>query len=82
LEGRREIAAHLDVLEMPLKEREWLVGDYSLADVCYAPLVLVLDLVGLEDEVSARPAVAQWLSRLRERPAIRDTMMAPVDSQN
>lgn len=74
-EGRREIEAHLDVLELRLADGDWLVGEYSLADVCYAPFVLVLDRVGLGDAVTARPAVSRWLSRLRERPAIQATMI-------
>ncbi|HVN85015.1 MAG TPA: glutathione S-transferase family protein [Candidatus Binatia bacterium] len=74
-EGRREIAAHLDVLEARLADREWLVDRYSLADVCYAPLVLVLDRVDLAEEVSTRPAVSRWVDRLRQRPAVQATMM-------
>jgi glutathione S-transferase len=74
-EGRREIAAHLDVLEARLTEREWLVERYSLADVCYAPLVLVLDRVDLAEEVSTRPAVSRWVDRLRQRPAVQATMI-------
>jgi len=74
-EGRREIAAHLDVLESRLVGREWVVDEYSLADICYTPLVLVLDRVDLGEEVSTRPAVAAWIERLRQRPSVRATMM-------
>jgi glutathione S-transferase len=74
-EGRKELAAHLDVLEDRLATGPWLVDSYSLADVCYAPMVLVLDRVGLEEEIAVRPGVSAWVSRLRERSAIRDTMM-------
>lgn len=81
LEGRHEIAAHLDVLESRLDQREWLVGSYSLADICYAPMVLVLDRVGLEDEISARPGLSTWVQRLRERRSIRETMMAEPESR-
>jgi glutathione S-transferase len=74
-EGRDEIAAHLDVLEPYLAKQEWLAGSYSLADICYAPLVLVLDRVGLADELSARPNVSRWVDRLRDRPAVREATM-------
>jgi glutathione S-transferase len=74
-EGRLEIAAHLDVVAARLSGQRWLVGDYSLADVCYAPLVLVLDRVDLADEVMSRPAIARWVARLRDRPAVRESMM-------
>jgi glutathione S-transferase len=78
--GRKDIAAHLDILETRLATQDWLVGDYSLADICYAPLVLVLDRVGLEAELGARPAVARWVNRLRQRPAVQATMMPPAPS--
>jgi glutathione S-transferase len=74
-EGRKEISAHLDVLEAQLTGRDWIVDTYSLADICYAPLVLVLDRVGLAEEVAGRQAVARWVDGLRARPAVRETMM-------
>ena len=77
-EGRKEIAAHLDVIELRLTGQQWLVGKYSLADICYAPLVLVLDRVGLAEEVSARPAVSRWVDRLGQRRAVQETVLAPV----
>jgi glutathione S-transferase len=78
-EGRAELARHLDLLADRLEGHDWLVGAYSLADVCYAPLVLVLDRVGLGDLVTQRPAIAAWVTRLLERPAVRDAMM-PISS--
>ncbi len=75
-QGRDAIAAHLDVLATRLQTAAWLVGDYSLADICYAPLVTVLDLVGLGDDVRARPAVHAWIERLAARPAVRETAPA------
>jgi glutathione S-transferase len=78
LEGRSEIGMHMDVLESRLADRDWLVGSYSLAEICYAPLVIVLDRVELGEEVAKRPAVARWIGRLRDRPAIQATMMPPT----
>lgn len=74
--GRTEVANHLDVLESRLAEGEWLIGDYSLADVCYAPFVTTFALVGLGDLVDERPKVRGWIARLAERPAVRDTAPA------
>jgi len=79
--GRDRLAYHLDVLETRLTGREWLVDAYSLADVCYAPVVTVLDYVGLEDLVAERPGVAQWIARMQERPAVRDTAPARADQR-
>jgi glutathione S-transferase len=68
-----DIEAHVDVLEQRLTGRDWLVDGYSLADICYAPLVTVFDRVDLGHLIDARPAVAAWVERLRARPAVRDT---------
>jgi len=75
-DGRDRVAMHLDVLETRLGTASWLVGDYSLADVCYAPFVTTFTLIGLGDLLDTRPAVHAWVERLTARPAVRDT--APV----
>ena len=76
-EGRSEIRLHLDVLDRQLGDKDWLTGEYSLADVCYAPFVLVLDRVELGEEVNLRENVKQWVDRLKSRKSIMDTMMPP-----
>ena len=75
--GRAEIASHLDVLERELVGREWLVDDFSLADIAYAPFVLVLGRVDLGNEIDKRDHVKAWVERLEARPSIIDTMMPP-----
>jgi glutathione S-transferase len=72
-QGRADLAAHLDVLEERLGEGPWLAGEYSLADVCYAPFVTVLDTIGSGDLLRARPRVDAWVARLAARPAVRAT---------
>jgi glutathione S-transferase len=71
--GVADLAAHLDVLAPRLERADWLVGDYSLADVCYAPFVTTFALLGLGDLLDARPTVRAWVERLMLRPAVRDT---------
>jgi glutathione S-transferase len=75
--GRMEIASHLDVLGERLGSSSWLAGAFSLADVCYAPFVTVLGMIGLDDLLGARPAVAAWIERLAARPSVRDSMPPP-----
>ena len=74
-EGRRRIAIHLDVLEKQLANQEWLLADFTLADVCYAPFVLVLDRVDLGDEIESRASVKRWVNQLNDRRSIIETMM-------
>ena len=78
-EGRRRISHHLDVVEARLAVRDWLVDEYSLADVCYAPVVTVLGRVGLGDLLATRPFVAGWIARLEARPAVAATAPPMLD---
>ncbi len=71
--GRDELEQHVRLLAARLETAPWLVGDYSLADICYAPLVLMADRTGL----SVGPDVGTWLDRLRARPAVQ-AAMGPV----
>lgn len=69
-QGRDEIGRHATLLEDRLERSPWLAGDYSLADICYTPLVLFAGRVGLP----LGPATAQWLDRVRARPAVQAAM--------
>ncbi|MCF8505290.1 MAG: glutathione S-transferase family protein [Caulobacter sp.] len=69
-QGRAELEHHVALLAARLERAPWLAGDYSLADICYAPLVLMAERMGL----SVEPAVADWQDRLRARPAVRAAM--------
>ena len=40
-EGRQLLARHLDVLDTALGSHDWLVGTFSFAEACYAPVVTV-----------------------------------------
>jgi glutathione S-transferase len=73
-QGQAEIAQHLAVLAARLERTPWLAGDYSLADICYAPLVLMADRVGLPADPPVRQTIARWLDRLRARPAVQAAM--------
>lgn len=72
-DGRVALARYLDVVEERLGAKPWLAGGFSLADVCHAPFVTVLEQAGQGDLVHARPCVAGWVERLSARPSVRDT---------
>jgi glutathione S-transferase len=65
--GRTELARWLPVLEGALAGREWLEGDFSLADVAHAPHLWLI--AGSGFDLSPWPAVRDWLARLLARPA-------------
>ena len=73
-----EIGDHLAVLESLLVRRRYLVDDFSLADVAYAPLVCELEACRLGYLLAARPAVRDWISTLRARPSVRATSPLPM----
>jgi glutathione S-transferase len=73
-----DMAAHLDVLEGLLADREHLAGPFSLADVAYVPLVCELEMCQLGHLLPSRPAVRAWIDRLRARPSVRAT--SPVSA--
>lgn len=70
-----ELGQHLDVLEPMLTGREFLVDVFSIADVAYAPLVCELKACQLDHLLGERPNVADWVARLRARPAVQATSL-------
>lgn len=50
---------------------DWLIGEYSLADVGLAPYVVRFDHLQLGFLWDDRPRVAAWYERLKERPAFQ-----------
>jgi RNA polymerase-associated protein len=62
--------SQLERLDDALTLRAWLGGNvYGLADIAYVPWVLrAREQLGVE--VDASPAVADWIARLLERPAV------------
>jgi glutathione S-transferase len=62
--------AELGKLDTALTHRPWLGGaDYGLADIAYVPWLLrARDVLGVA--LDGFPAVAAWLDRMVERPAV------------
>lgn len=65
--GRKELTRFLPTLESALTGSDWLVGNYSLADIAFAPHLGFLLQYGYE--FSGTPRVRAWLERIRARPA-------------
>jgi glutathione S-transferase len=65
-----EIARGLSRLEGLLEERDYLVGDFSLADVAFVPRVLILPQLGVEIDPRLRQ-VSAWIDRLRQRQSVQ-----------
>jgi glutathione S-transferase len=67
--ARKELGRYLPVLEQALAGRDWLEGDFSLADVAYAPHFAMIAQGDAGFDFAATPNVRAWLARIWARPA-------------
>jgi GST-like protein len=59
----------LGVLERRLEGREYILGEYSIADMCSWPWVLIAKPLG--QAIEEFPNVARWRAAVRDRPAVK-----------
>jgi glutathione S-transferase len=69
--ARQQVMQMLAVIDGSLAGRSWLVGNFSLADVAYAPRVVILPALGIQLDPEWRN-VAAWIQRLNQRASIHD----------
>lgn len=67
---RTELSRGLKRLETFVSGKEYLVGDFSLADIAFVPALLILPRLGVEIDPGLR-GVSAWLNRLKQRPSIK-----------
>lgn len=58
-----------EVLERQLEGKEYIVNEYSIADIISWPWVLIAKAMGRS--LDAYPNVTNWRQRVKERPAVR-----------
>ncbi len=61
----------LDYLNHELQGQQFLAGEFTVADIGFAPRLLVLKEVGI-DAAANRANVDAWIKRIVERPSIRN----------
>jgi GST-like protein len=59
----------LAVMEVRLRDREFLAGDYSIADIASFPWVLPYRRLG--NDLDKFPNLRRWFDTLKERPAVQ-----------
>lgn len=69
--ARQQVARMLAVIDGSLAGRQWLVGNFSLADVAFAPRVVILPALGVTLDPEWKN-VAAWIQRLNQRASIHD----------
>ncbi|MFZ0890437.1 MAG: glutathione S-transferase family protein [Candidatus Binataceae bacterium] len=68
---RQTVEKVLDYLNHELSGQQFLAVEFSVADVGFAPRLLVLKELGIEAG-TGRPNVDGWVKRLLERPSIQN----------
>jgi len=66
---QRESRRLFEVLDGQLADREWLAGDYSIADIANYAWVHTYSWSGVS--VEGLPHLKAWLERIRHRPAVQ-----------
>lgn len=75
-----EYDRNLGVLENRLKDRPYILGEYSIADMLAFPWAFIAKPLGASLE--AFPRVADWRARVKERPAVRRAIDLHKSQQN
>lgn len=69
-QAKKEIEAHLQILEAQLKGNKYLVADrYTLVEVCYTPFVQFFPLM----EITPPASVAAWTACMLDHPSAKAT---------
>lgn len=75
-----EYERNLAVLDERLKDRDYILGDYSIVDMIAFPWAFIAKSLGAN--LDDFPAVAAWRARIKERPAVRRAIDLHKDRQN
>lgn len=75
----KETRRLLAVLDKQLEGKEWVMGEFSIADIAIAPWVRVLDFYEATDavEFDEFENVDDYLDRFLERPAVKKGLNVP-----
>ncbi len=77
---RGEYERNLAVLENRLDRRDYILGDYSIADMIAFPWAFIAKPLGVP--LDPFPNVAAWRGRIKERPAVQKAIDLYKDRQN
>lgn len=77
---RNEYQRSLTVLENRLRDRDYILGEYSIADMISFPWAFIAKPLGVE--LSEYPRVAAWRGNIKRRPAVQRAIDLYKDRQN
>ena len=64
------------VLDKQLAEREYICGEYSIADIAIYPWVAIYEWQGLT--LDEHPNLKRWVATMQQRPAVQRGMAVPA----
>jgi len=67
---RSDLLRVLEFLERHLEGKDYIAGTFSLADLAFAPRLLILPALGVEIPARLRNVLA-WSERLKQRPSVK-----------
>lgn len=69
----------LAVLDKQMEGRDWIAGDFSIADIAIVPWLRALDFYGAKEvlEFDKHTNIQAWLNRFLERPAVQTGLRIP-----
>jgi len=67
--AKAEIIKAFDQTEQELKNKDYLVGSFSLADVAFMANIELLDRFGIAVDAAKYPKTVAWIARLKARPS-------------
>jgi glutathione S-transferase len=67
--AKAEITKAFDRIEQELKNRDYLVGSFSLADVAFMSNIELLDRFEISVDAAKYPKTVAWIARLKARPS-------------
>lgn len=70
----------LGVLDKQLKGRDWVAGEYSIADIAIAPWLRALDFYGAKEVLDweSHKNLVAYLARFEARPAVQIGLVTPA----
>lgn len=71
--AKQKLREHLLTLDREMEKRDYLVGEYSLADITFIPVFTRQQRYGVAINDSL-PYLKKWMERLLARPAVRSTL--------
>lgn len=77
---RAEAARLLRVLDGQMQGRDWIAGEFSVADIALVPWLKALDFYGVKDIVGwdTLTALPGWMDRFYARPGVQRGLTVPA----